>query len=71
MVSASNVSKTMILSSDPIELCDRLKLLLQQKQAANNSDLYNHEIVPIPDKTLKYKFISKMQQNPLLIKCKV
>ena len=38
MVSASGVSKTMFLSSDPNELCDRIKLLLQEKQAGNNSD---------------------------------
>ena len=28
-VSASGVSKTILLSSDPDELCDRLKILLQ------------------------------------------
>ena len=32
MVSASAVSKTIILSSDPNELCDRLKLLLQKNK---------------------------------------
>ena len=32
IVSASGIS-TVFLSSDPIELCDRIKLLLQQKQA--------------------------------------
>ena len=31
MVSASGVSKTIFLSSDPDELCERLKLLLQEK----------------------------------------
>ena len=36
MVSASGVSKTIFLSSDPDELCDRLKLLLEEKQAGNN-----------------------------------
>ena len=30
MLSASGVSKTIFLSSDPKELCDRLKLLLQE-----------------------------------------
>ena len=30
MFSASGVSKTTFLSSDPNELCDRLKLLLQE-----------------------------------------
>ena len=36
MISASGVSKTIILSSDPNELCDRVKLLLQEKQAGKN-----------------------------------
>ena len=35
MLSASGVSKTIILSSDPNELCDRLKFLLQEKHAGN------------------------------------
>ena len=39
--SASGVSKTMFLSSDPDELCNRSKLLLQEKHAANNSDIIN------------------------------
>ena len=47
MVSASGASKTKFLSSDPDELCDRLKLLLQEKQAGNNSDIINQEIVAI------------------------
>ena len=38
LVSASSVSETMFLSSDPDELSDRLKLLLQEKHAGNNSD---------------------------------
>ena len=41
VVSASGVSNTKILSSNPKELCDRLKLSLQQKQAGNNSDIIN------------------------------
>ena len=31
MVSASGISKAIFLSSDPKELCDRLKLLFQKK----------------------------------------
>ena len=50
MVSASGVSKTIFLSFDSDELCDRLKLLLQEKQAGNNSDMINQEIVAIVDK---------------------
>ena len=69
MVSASGVSKTIFLSSDPDELCDRLKLLLQEKHAGNNSDLINDEIVGITDKLLEYKCISKKQHKQILIKC--
>ena len=32
-IMASGITKTIFLSSDPNELCDRLKLLLQEKQA--------------------------------------
>ena len=69
MVSASGVSKTIFLSSDPNELCDRLKLLLQEKQAGNNSDIIIQEIVAIVDKLLEYKCISKKQHKQILIKC--
>ena len=69
MVSASGVSKTIFLSSDPNELCDRLKLLLQEKQAGNNSDIINDEIVVIIDKLLEYKCISRKQHRQILIKC--
>ena len=66
---ASGVSKTIFLSSDPDELCDRLKLLLQEKHAGNNSDIINKEIVAIIDKLLEYKCISKKQPKQILNKC--
>ena len=68
-IMASGVSKTIILSSNPNELCDRLKLLLQEKHAGNNSDLIDEEIVAIVDKLLEYKCISKKQHEQILIKC--
>ena len=68
-VMASGVSKTIILSSNPNELCDRLKLLLQEKHAGNNSNLIDQEIVAIVDKLLEYKCISKKQHKQILIKC--
>ena len=70
-IMASGVSKTIFLSSDPDELCDRLKLLLQEKHGGNNSDLINDEIVTIIDKLLEYKCISKKQHKQILIKCKL
>ena len=69
IVSASGVSKTIFLSSDPDELCDRLKLLLQEKHAGNNPDIINEEIVVIVDKLLEYKCISKKQHKQILFKC--
>ena len=69
MVSASGISKTIFLSSDPNELCDRLKLLLQEKQAGNNSDIINPEIVAIIDKLLEYKCKSKKEHKQILLKC--
>ena len=68
-IMASGVSKTIFLSSDANELCDRLKLLLQEKHAGNNSDIINDEIVAIVDKLLQYKCISKKQHKQILIKC--
>ena len=68
-IMASGVAKTIILSSNPNELCDRLKLLLQEKHAGNNSDLINDEIVAIVDKLLEYKCISMKQHKQILIKC--
>ena len=66
---ASGVSKTIFLSSDPDELCNRLKLLLQEEHAGNNSDIINDEIVAIIDKLLEYKCISKKQHKQILFKC--
>ena len=59
MISASSVLKTIYLSSDPDELCNRLKMLLQEKHAGNNSDIVNQEIVAIVDKLLENNCISK------------
>ena len=69
MASASGVPETIFLSSDPDELCDRLKVLLQEKHAGNNSDLINDEIVGIVDKIIEYKCISKKQHKQILNKC--
>ena len=65
----SSVSKTKFPSSNPSELCDRLRLILQEKHAGNNSDIINDEIVAIVDKLLEYNCISKKQHKQILIKC--
>ena len=68
-IMASGISRTIFLSSNPNELCDRLKLLLQEKQAGNNSDIISDEIVAIVDKLLECKCLSKKQHKQILIKC--
>ena len=67
-IMASGVT-TIFLSENPNKLCDRLKLLLQDKQAGNNSDIINQEIVAVVDKLLGYRCISKKQHKQILIKC--
>ena len=69
MVSASCVSKTIFLSSDPDEVCDRLNLILQEIHAGNNSKIINEEVVALPDKLLEYKCITKKQHKQILTKC--
>ena len=57
---------TIFLSSDLDQLCNRLKLLLQEKQARNNTDIIIEEkIVVIVDKLLEYKCLSKKSINKL------
>ena len=68
-IKASGFTKTIILSCDPDELCDRFKLLLQEKHAGNNSNLIDEEIVAIVDRLLEYKCISRKQHKQILIKC--
>ena len=58
----------MFSSSDPSELCDKLKLSLQQKQAGNVFNLIDEEIVAIVDKLLEYECISNKQHKQILIK---
>ena len=68
-IMASGITKTIFLSSDPDELCERLKILLQEKHAGNNFDIIHQEIVAIVDKLLEYKCILKKQHKHILIKC--
>ena len=59
---------TVFLPENPNELFDRLKLLVQEKQAGNNSDIFNIEIIAIADKLLEYKCTSNKQHRVLLLK---
>ena len=69
MVCGSSVSKTRFLPTDPNELWNRLKLLLQGKQIGKNSIIFDEEINALADKLLEYKCISKKQDKQMLIKC--
>ena len=62
-------SKTRWLSSDSYELCDKIKVLLKEKQAGGNSNTINKEIVAIVGKLLGYKCISSEARKFLLHKC--
>ena len=66
---ASGISNIIIQTSDPDELCNRLRLLLQEIQDGNNSDLINKEISAIVDKLLESKCITKKQHKQILNKC--
>ena len=66
MVSAPGISNRLFIPSSPNELCNLLKLLLQEKKAGNKSDLTDDEIVAIVDKLLEYKSVSIKQQKQIL-----
>ena len=57
VIMASGTS-TKVLPENPHELCDRIKVLLQEKQVSSNCHITNEEIVAIADKLLDYKCIS-------------
>ena len=63
MVSAPSISNILFIPSSPNELCNRLKLLLQEKKAGNNSDLTDVEIVAIVDKLLEYESYPKNNKS--------
>ena len=54
-IMASGTSNTTFLPSDLDELYDRLKFLLQQIEAGNNSDIINDKILALVDNFLEYK----------------
>ena len=65
---ASGIS-SIFLPFDLEELCKRLELLIQEKQARKNSILIDEEIVAILDKLLENNCISKKQNWKILINC--
>ena len=53
------------LSQSPNELCKRLCLINQEKQAGNDSNRFDNESIAINDKSLEYKCINATQHNEL------
>ena len=64
----ASVQEVIFLSEHPNELCDRLCLIIQQKQAGNDTNKFDNEIVAILDKLLEYKSITSSQQKKILNK---
>ena len=64
---------TIFLSENPSELCDRLCLIIQEKQAGNDTKRFDNQIDAIFDKLLEYKCITPTQhkKNKQLILCKI
>ena len=56
-------NSTIFLPFDPNKLCDRLQLILQEKQTGNNSYVYNEEFFAIVDKELEKRHILKNNIN--------
>ena len=67
-IMASGVS-TKFLPGKTNEPCERLKLILQEKQAGDNSNIINDDIVAIVDKLLENNCIWKKQLKIFLLKC--
>ena len=68
MISSSGISYKIFLSSNPNDLCKRLKLLITENRAGNNSVTINEEIVAIIDKLLEYKCMTPTQQKKFIEK---
>ena len=68
-IKAARIQNVIFLPSDSDEFCNRLKLILQEKHAGNNSDLINKEIFAMLDKLLENECLSKKQHKQTIIKC--
>ena len=60
---------TKFLPENIDELCDRLELSLQEKQAENNSNMIKEEVVAIADKFLECKRIPTKQHRYTIVRC--
>ena len=65
---ASGLQEVIFLSENPNELCDRLRLIIQEKQGGNDTERFDKEIVAIVDKFLQYKSLTPKQHKQILNK---
>ena len=63
MISASGFSNTIFLSSNPNELCNRVKLLIQEERVRKNIDMINQEMAARFVKFSEYKCITSTQHK--------
>ena len=54
---------TFLLSQNPDELCDRLCLMIHEKQTWNNTKRFDKEAVTLFDKLLEYECITTTQHK--------
>ena len=66
-IMASGIA-TKFLSSDPNDSCDKINVLLQEKQVVKKSIKFHEEIIAIAHKLPVYKCKSEKQHNILLVK---
>ena len=57
--------KTNFFSENPNEVCDRTKLLLQEKRAGNKTNIINEEIFALVDEILENKCITSTQRTKI------
>ena len=60
---------TKFLTKNLFQIYDGLKLLIEEKQPRNLSNIVNEKIVAIVDNSLEHKCITTKQHKCLLSKC--
>ena len=65
---ASGVQEVICLSENRIELCNRLRSIIQEKQAGNDNTRFGNEMDAVVDKLLEYKYIISTQHKKKLLK---
>ena len=63
---ASGFQEIFFLSENPNELCNSIRLIIQEKQCGNDSNRFDSEIYAIIDEFLKYKYITPTEHKNLL-----